>query len=168
MAEPPQQTEQQREQAALREAFELREGLRRLGIMAGVESITRNLEQEDAALKQLDDIHGEFMGSKPAAAQGPDEMRATAARDVTVNYYSGNPQTSTAAPATNGAAKVATAENQPSRLATVLKWGGIAAAVLTGMGGTSALTAYLMKQSPAIVQEAVGYGLDIRKDEVSE
>lgn len=139
--------------------------------MAGVESVTRNLEQEDAALKQLDDVHGELMGAKAASAAGDsDDMRATAARDVTVNYYSGNPQTNTqqAAKATSGTSQPASDSSKPSTLGKI----GQAALIAAALGGgptTAVVMNYLSPKVPAVIekiQEAPSLINGIRVDEV--
>jgi len=77
------------ETTALHEGVESSEGLRRLGRMAAIESIDRNLENEDAAVDRdarLNDA--ELYGADAVNAVKPpevDEMRIMAARDVIVH-----------------------------------------------------------------------------------
>lgn len=74
------------ERAALQEAIELKEGIVRLGRMAGVESIDRNFATEDAEYERDMRRHGEELaGGDSEPAETGDEMRIMAARDVYVN-----------------------------------------------------------------------------------
>ena len=74
--------------AAMQEALELEGGIRRLGRMAGVESLARNLEAEDEAVRRnIDAYEAElFDGDLATGGESPEgEMRIMAARDVYVN-----------------------------------------------------------------------------------
>lgn len=76
------------ETTALREGVESSEGLRRLGCMAAIESIDRNLENEDAAADRDTRLNdAELYGADAVNAVKPpegEEMRIMAARDVHV------------------------------------------------------------------------------------
>ncbi|HUS39593.1 MAG TPA: hypothetical protein VMX74_09085, partial [Pirellulales bacterium] len=109
---------------AIRENLELDAGVQRLGRMAGIASITRNLETEDAAYKL-----GPDDDSEPVTA-GADDMHIMAARDVIVQQPTPSPTTEpapspepTPAPANSGMSTTA-------KIATSL-----AAAALLGPGG---------------------------------
>lgn len=71
----------------MREALESHEGIRRLGFMAGVRSITNNLNTEDEAYrrKMLGTEEGNDEGGEGGDTPGSDTMQVMAARDVIVN-----------------------------------------------------------------------------------
>ena len=79
-AQPPPQTETEKDEATLRKGFDRREGVRRLGHLLATKSIGRNLETEDAVFDQ-EMFGGSGSGRRPRG----EDMEVTAAGDVTVN-----------------------------------------------------------------------------------
>jgi len=119
--------------------------------MAGYESLARNLEAEDEAVKQnVAAAEAVVPGVKPSATTSAEAaMRVAAARDV--NYYTTT--TTTTAQPVGGEVTQAKTDNAatPSKLGTIAKWAGVAA-LAAGIPGSSFLTAYLMKPArPAAV-----------------
>lgn len=93
----PQPTQAEQDEAALREAFELGENVRRLGRLLATKSIGRNLKTEDEVFRRemLVDEDG-----KPNGSTATPDMENTAARDVIINNYASPPaQATPAAPA---------------------------------------------------------------------
>lgn len=94
----PAEQEQIAEQQALREAMVLSQGVRRLGVMAGVKSLNRNLAIEDEANRRNILAHErEMFGAEAIAdapASGGDEMEIMSAAGVTItNNYGQQPAT---------------------------------------------------------------------------
>jgi hypothetical protein len=82
---------------AVREALELRDGLRRLGVLNGLKSIKRNLDCEDDAVAR--DIAGhqeEEFGERPESDCKGEDMEIMAGRDV--HYHLHGSETTTDTP----------------------------------------------------------------------
>lgn len=120
---------------SLHEGVESSEGLRRLGRMAGIDSIDRNLTAEDAAADRIARLNDEEIYGKDAVAAvaavdppGDDEMKIMAARDV---HYHEPPQPEET-PATAPATKA------ERRRPSLLKNAVAIAAVVAGTSGLGA------------------------------
>lgn len=89
MTDSQEQTKPDEPTESLQSALESSDGIRRLGLMAGVKSLARNLATEDAAYASDLDIHqrqlwGDGVAQKAPTSTGSDgdEMDVMAARDV--------------------------------------------------------------------------------------
>lgn len=119
----------------IRQALEEREGLRRLGLMAGLRSINRNLRTEDAAVAAHQAAqHRELFGGGDMPQAGADDMDIMAARDVIVQH----PQAAQAPSGPSG---------QPG-WSSVLPW-----ALAAALGGGMANQWFRPAPSPAPVQQ---------------
>lgn len=126
--------------------MELREGLKRLLGLAGVDSVLNNLQREDDAVwRNTEAAEQERLGKyyKPPAAGGSDEMRVTAARDVTVNHYSNNPNTAK----DKLMEKAAETGKSLSKMALAAM---IGSSMLGGGGIVAAVMAYLNRPAPVV------------------
>ncbi len=118
------------ETTSLREGLESSEGLRRLGRMAAIASLDRNLENEDASADRdarLNDA--EIYGAEAVNTTSPpgdEEMRITAARDVIVHQPPPPP---------------APAVQPKSKRHSILKGAAVATALMVGTGGGAAAVA---------------------------
>jgi hypothetical protein len=151
---PAEPTEEQRQQAALREAYETTEGIRRLLRMVGVKSLRGNLEAEDEAVRRDIEKGQELYGIKPSpSAAKADEMDVMAARDVIVNHYTTTTQATQAAEAPQEPTTMPTNQSPPTT-STAAKLGK-AALIAAAIGGgplTAVVMNYLAK--PAVVAPA--------------
>ncbi len=88
--QPPRLSEAELDEESLRDALSTAEGVRRLGVMAGIKSIHRNLKNEDAADERARRIFERDIldCDMPTGKQDDDPMEVMAARDVIVNYGS--------------------------------------------------------------------------------
>ena len=158
--ESPSQTpsEGELDEAALREAMETSEGVRRLGRMLGVRSIARNLKTEDDAIARdmlnQETALGDCQPRPPASEQPMDLM---AARDIHITLApkeAPKQEVNTAKPAEPTAPVPAPTPAAPpatsSGLSTLAK-AGIAAAIL-GSGGIGASIPFLLNLVKAPVQ----------------
>jgi hypothetical protein len=130
-------TEEQLDQASLRQALELRENVKRLCALQGVRSLARNLKAEDEAVRRnTETAERQFFGEAYEASKAPpeddDDMEYIAARDIIINNVPPQavqqPSTVAAAPsqpATPGAPSAATSAGGPAVA-------GVAAAALPG------------------------------------
>jgi len=144
--------------------MELRAGISRLGHLAGIESLTRNLEAEDAAVRRnIERLENELLEPEEGEAMSPsdDAMRIMAARDVHVYQPAPGPA-ATATPIAAAAPIAQQAADTP-----LWKRALALAAIVSGMGGTAGLASWLTSRAapnpPAAAEQIVppGYGLDV-------
>lgn len=110
-------------------------GVKRLGRMAAVESVARNLEMEDRAVERDIAGHEQMLFGMEPSGNGSDEMRITAARDVYVGY---DPK-----------------QQGESLLSKIAKPAAIAAGTMAAGGiGAAAVNALWPDDPPPVVQPA--------------
>lgn len=162
---PPLSQSEENEKSA-REAFELRENVKRLAALSGVESNMRNMEAEDAAVRRdIEAGQRELFGDALKTEDGS-EMRTTAARDVIFNIQRAQ-EAMAPQPATT-----ATDPAAPAKASSLPTWALIGGMALSGVGG-SGLTAlalnYFNKPAAPIVKNIGSdrqYGIKGFVDEV--
>jgi len=165
---------------AVQEAMELAQGLKRLTHMAGVDSIARNLEAEDEAVRRnVAQCEGALHGGDSGldAVGGDDPMRIMAARDVHV-YQPATAGTAAPSSPQAGAADRVGGGAVPSPDPTVAEtplWKKAAAlaAIMAGCGGTAGLASYAAAKlaTPETAAEVptaegiteLGYGVTVEK-----
>lgn len=122
-------------------------GVKRLGRMAAVESVARNLEMEDRAVERDIAGHEQMLFGMEPSGNGSDEMRITAARDVYVGYdpkQQGGSQQSASQP-----------PEDESLLSKIAKPAAIAAGTMAAGGiGAAAVNALWPDDPPPVVQPA--------------
>jgi hypothetical protein len=120
----PQQSLEQPESkpaSALRQALEAAAGVTRLGRMAAVKSVARNLKREDDAVARNVDTHerGLWGGElAPAPSSDGENMENMAGRDVHIHYHSPVNETPVSAPATAQSAAPKPASSTLRKLVT--------------------------------------------------
>lgn len=165
--------------------MQLTQGVKRLAHMAGVESLARNLQHEDEAVRRnIERCEAELLDGELVGGSSPedDAMRIMAARDVHVyqpapsnSSVAGTPAAGTATangPAVPAAQATPATPSMAAPDTSLWKKAATLAAIMAGMGGSAGLGTWVASQAasqpPAAVQSAEpidvpGYGVEVEK-----